>query len=486
MSPSTSTRATTPVPTFASLGLRPLINCMGTYTRISGSRALPQVLAAMAAASDGYVDMEELMERVGERLAALTGAEWGYITSGAAAALVQLTAAAIAGADPERMARLPDTAGMRNEVVMQAAHRYGYDWCMRVAGGRLVTVRTRAELAAALGERTALVAVTGDLEADSTIPVAEMIAAAHAHGVPAMVDAAAQRPDVPNRYLAMGADAVIYSGGKCLRGPQASGLVLGGRTLLWAAFLNSAPHHSLGRAMKAGKEEIMGLLAAVEAWLAGRDHEAEWRTWEGYLARIRAAVADLPGVQTAVEAPGIYNVAPTLAVTWDSTLLGVDAECVRHELLSGEPRIAVLPADGGVRVMPYMMEAGEDEIVARRLREVLTTPQKGAATPSAEPPAADLTGDWGLAIRFVRGEGRHAMALTQDGAALTGRYTSPFACAELAGRVSGETVRWTVTLGYESNCTRYAFEGHVLGDEMAGWVELGEYGRAEWRAWREK
>jgi L-seryl-tRNA(Ser) seleniumtransferase len=458
---------------------------MGTYTRISGSRALPQVLAAMAAASDGYVDMEELMERVGERLAALTGAEWGYITSGAAAALVQLTAAAIAGADPERMVRLPDTAGMRNEVVMQAAHRYGYDWCMRAAGGRLVTVRTRAELAAALGERTALVAVTGDLEADSTIPVAEMIAAAHAHGVPAMVDAAAQRPDVPNRYLAMDADAVIYSGGKCLRGPQASGLVLGRRALLWAAFLHSAPHHSLGRAMKAGKEEIMGLLAAVEAWLAGRDHAAEWRMWEGYLSRIRAAVSDLPGVRTAIEVPGLYNVAPTLAVAWDAALLGTDGEQVRRELLAGEPRIAVLPLDGGLRVMPYMMEAGEDEIVARRLREVLSPRRPAVAAPGEQSPAADLTGDWGLAIQFLRGEGRYTMALAQDGAILTGRYRSPFDCAGLAGQVSGDGVRWAVTLGYESNRVRYAFEGRVLGQEMAGRVELGEYGRAEWRAWRE-
>jgi L-seryl-tRNA(Ser) seleniumtransferase len=421
MSPSTSTRAATTAPTFATLGVRPLINCMGTYTRISGSRALPQVLAAMSAASDAYVNMEELMERVGERLAELTGAEWGYITAGAAAALAQLTAAAMAGADPEKMARLPHTDGLRCEVVMQAAHRYGYDWCLRLAGAQLVTVRTRAELAAALGERTALVAIVGDLEADSTIPVDEMIAAAHAHGVPAMVDAAAQRPDVPNRYLAMGADAVIYSGGKCLRGPQSSGLVLGRRDLLWAAFLNSAPHHSIGRPMKAGKEEIMGLLAAVEAWLQGRDHAAEWRMWEGFLARIRAAVDDLPGVRTAIEAPGIYNVAPTLAVSWDARMLGIGGAQARAALLAGEPRIAVLPGEGGdgLRVMPYMMEAGEDEIVARRLREVLAGGRGSAAEAAPPAPAVNVAGDWIVAIRYVLGESRHAVSLAQEGAALS-------------------------------------------------------------------
>jgi D-glucosaminate-6-phosphate ammonia-lyase len=227
MSPSTSTTATTTPPTYADLGLRPVINCMGTYTRLTGSRVLPQVADAVRLAGDAYVPLDELVDAAGRRPAELTGAEWALVTCGAAAALAQITAAALAGADPEKMARLPDTTGMRNEVVIQAAHRNAFDRSLRMTGARLRSVSTRAELDAALNERTAMVAITGDYERRSTIPVNEIIAAAHRHGVPTLVDAAAQRPDVPNRYLDMGADAVVYSGGKCLRGPQASGLALG-------------------------------------------------------------------------------------------------------------------------------------------------------------------------------------------------------------------------------------------------------------------
>jgi D-glucosaminate-6-phosphate ammonia-lyase len=289
MSPSTSTRSTTKAPTFADLGVRTIINCYGTYTIITGSRSLRQVTEAMVEATNAYVNMDELMDKVGERLAELTGAPWGYIPSGCAAALAQITAACIAGADPEKMTRLPDTAGLKNEVIMQKGHRNSYDWAIRMTGARMIDVETMADLRAAINERTALIAITGDLEERSTIPVQAMIDVAKEHSIPTLVDAAAQRPDLPNRYLEMGADVVLYSGGKCLRGPQAAGLALGRKDILQAAFLNGAPHHALGRPMKAGKEEIMGLLAAVEAWILGRDHEAEWQMWEGYLDEISRA-----------------------------------------------------------------------------------------------------------------------------------------------------------------------------------------------------
>ncbi|MBC7317057.1 MAG: aminotransferase class V-fold PLP-dependent enzyme, partial [Chloroflexi bacterium] len=217
--------------------------------------------------SDAYVDMDELMEKVGERLAALTGAEWGYITSGCAAALAEVAAACMAGADPEKIARLPDTTGMKHEIIMQRAHRNQYDRALRLTGAVIVEVDTADDLRAAINERTALIAVNADHEREETIPTPEMIAIAREYRIPTLVDAAAQRPDVPNIYLAMGADAVAYSGGKCLRGPQASGLVLGKKALLKAAYLHSAPHHGIGRPMKVGKEEIMGLLTAVEAWI---------------------------------------------------------------------------------------------------------------------------------------------------------------------------------------------------------------------------
>ena len=276
-------------PTYESLGVRPLINCQGTYTIISGSLILPAVRQAMVAASKQYVHLDELMEAVGTRIGELMQCEWGLVTNGCAAALCQVTAACVAGTDPEQMARLPDTTGMRNQVLVQPSHRHGYDHAVRMVGVELVEVETLTELDAALSDRTAMLLVFGDAAERGQISVADMAAAGQRHGVPTLVDAAAERPDAPNWYLEQGVDAVAYSGGKCLRGPQASGLVLGRKELLQAAFLNGAPHHALGRPMKAGKEEIMGLLAAVEQWVV-RDHAAEWREWERRLAVIADAV----------------------------------------------------------------------------------------------------------------------------------------------------------------------------------------------------
>jgi D-glucosaminate-6-phosphate ammonia-lyase len=482
MSPSTSTQSTSAVPTFASLGVRTLINCQGTYTIISGSRALTQVAEAMREATNHYVHMDDLMDKVGQRLAELTGAEWGYISAGCAAALAEVTAACIAGADPEKMARLPDTTGMRNEIIIQKGQRNSYDRAMRMAGAHMVEVVTRADLRCALSERTAMLAVVGDIEQPDHIPAQEMIAIAHAHGVPCLVDAAAQRPDVPNRYVQMGADAVCYSGGKALRGPQASGLVLGRKALLQAAFLNAAPHHGLGRAMKAGKEEIMGLLAAVEAWVLGRDHQAEWRMWEGFLEQIRAAIADLPSVRTEVRQPGVSNVAPTLFITWDVATLHSTPAQVHKALREGDPAIALHLLADGLLIMPYMMEEGDAAIVARRLREVLNAgpTSVSAATPAVAP--AQVGGHWQIHTRYVLGESTHALNLQQVGNDLSGTYRSQYAWSDVKGRVEGNQVELRVVIGYQGNNVTYVFTGVVEDALMRGTVSLGEYGSAPWNA----
>ncbi len=485
MSPSTSTSGNVRPVTFADLGVRRVINCRGTYTILSGSRLLPEVAEAMAAASDAYIHMDELMERVGIRLAELTGAEWGYITCGCAAALSQLAAACMAGADPEKMARLPDTTGMPDEIIFQRAHHNTYDRALRLAGGRMVEVDTEAELRAALSPRTALIAINADYERPETFPLERMIAVARERGIPCIVDAAAHRLDVPNSFLALGADAVLYSGGKCLRGPQASGLVLGRKALLQAAFLNGAPHHSLGRPMKAGKEEIMGLLTAVEAWVHGRDHAAEWRAWEGYLQTIAAAVADLPSISLEVEPPGSYNVAPTLAIRWDAAALGMTSIQAQRALWEGEPRIALHLLPDGLRIMPYMMEQGDDALAAACLRQVLSSPPRATEpAPSQKPPCADVSGDWELCIQYVLGESHHALRLQQRGAEVTGRYRSAYEWVDLEGALQGAQIAWCMTLGYQSNVTTYDFQGGVEGDIMAGRVALGEYGSATWRAQR--
>jgi L-seryl-tRNA(Ser) seleniumtransferase len=357
-------------PTYEKIGLRPLINCKGTYTIISGSVLLPEVRAALVEASKRYIHLDELSEAVGARLAELMQCEWGLVTNGCAAALCQITAACVAGTDPEKMIRLPDTAGMKNEVIVQRRHRHTYDHAVRMVGVRLVEVDTLAELEAAVNENTAMLLLFGDAADRGEISIAQMAAVGKANGIRSFVDAAAERPDVPNRYLADGVSAVGYSGGKCLRGPQSSGLVLGEKTLLQAAFLNGAPHHALARPMKASKEEVMGLLAAVEMWVR-RDHDAEWKEWERRLEFVSDAVKDLESVTLEVSQPGRSNMAPVLRIHWDAAALGVDGAGVAGELSQGEPRIEVFHGDSSISVNPYMMEEGEEQIVAPRLRQIL-------------------------------------------------------------------------------------------------------------------
>ena len=358
-------------PTYESIGVRPLINCWGTYTIISGSVILPEVRKAMYEASKRYVNLDELMERVGARIAELMQCEWGLVTNGCAAALCQVTAACVAGTDPEKMARLPDTTGMKNEVIVQANHRVTYDHAVRMVGVRMVEVKNRADLEAAISERTAMFFVFGDAADRSEISVKEMAEIGHAHGIPTFVDAAAERPDVPNWYLEQGVDAVAYSGGKCLRGPQSSGLVLGRKDLLQAAFLNGAPHHALARPMKVGKEEIMGQMAAVEQWVK-RDHEAEWKEWERRLQAIDDAVTQFESVTCSVQQPGRSNVMPVLKVTWDQDKLPISGTEVIRQLTEGEPRIHISGSSEGFSVGPYMMQEGDDAVVARRLTEIFS------------------------------------------------------------------------------------------------------------------
>jgi D-glucosaminate-6-phosphate ammonia-lyase len=357
---------------YETIGVKPIINCQGTFTILSGSQTLPEVKKAIDEASRRYVHMDELMEKVGQHLAELTGAEFGIVTAGCAAALTHVTAACVAGADPEKMQRLPDVTGLKNEVIMPKASRNVYDHAIRMVGVKIVEVQNPEQFHAAVNERTAMISILGDAEEHNGVSLEEMVEVSRARGIPVLVDAAAERPDVPNYYLKKGVDVVAYSGGKCLRGPQCSGLALGRHDLLWAAWLNSAPHHAFGRSMKVGKEEIMGLLTAVEMWVKHRDHKAEWKMWESWLQTISTELAKIQGVQLEVRQPGRSNVAPALSIRWDAARLKLTPEDVKRILNEGTPRIWVpLTHHGsGLSIMPYMMEPGEDKIVAERLTEV--------------------------------------------------------------------------------------------------------------------
>ena len=484
-------RASAAVPNlYERIGVRPIINCKGTYTIISGSQTLPQVKTAMDDASRHYVHLDELMDGVGARLAQLTKAEWGIVTAGCAAALTHATAACIAGADPERMQRLPQLNGLKNEVVMPRQSRNVYDHAIRMLGVRMITTDSREEFIDALSPNTAMVALLGETIPQHRITLEEITAEARKRNIPVLVDAAAERLTVPNVYLTKGVDMVAYSGGKCLRGPQCAGLLLGSKDLLQTAWLNSAPHHAFGRSLKVGKEEIMGMLAAVEAWVLQRDHDLEWKEWESWLGAIREKVSSVDTVRTEILMPrGPSNYAPQLRINYSFAKIGVTGEELSNALLAGDPRVLIpgspdVDAKGetSLTVMPYMMMPGDDRIAARRLYEVLMSPPRiDRSPPSGE---AQLTGLWDVELDFVRGSVQHKLFLEQKGPNLTGNHRGETLDGDVRGKVTGNRARFRSRHRYEGTAIGYAFDGIQEGDSLTGTVDLGEYGTAKFTARR--
>jgi uncharacterized pyridoxal phosphate-dependent enzyme len=477
---------------YRDIGVRPLINCRGTFTIITGSQTLPEVKRAMDEASRSYVHMDELMDGVGVRLAELTGAEWGIVTAGCCAALTHITAAAIAGSNPERMQRLPNLTGLKNEVVIPEYSRNVYDHAIRMLGVKIVEINDPAQLESAFNERTALayiLAGPGDDGPLGTAPVSEV---ARRHGVPVVVDAAAEILTIPNVHLQRGATAVAYSGGKCIRGPQCAGLLLGEKNLLQAAWANSAPHHAFGRSLKVGKEEIMGMLAAVEMWRK-RDHDAEWRQWQSWIDAIAASVKRVDGVSTRVEQPeGLSNHTPRLVIEWDGARLGITGQELSKTLLDSEPRIVLGSATGrrpghmasSVSITPYMMMPGDDKIVAARMYEVLSRPPKFTSPEQPSGTPADVAGQWEMEMQFQRGSAAHVMILEQRGSSLVGTHRGEFVTGDLSGYVAGNQVRFHSSQKIEGTRLSYEFTGAVDGDRMSGTVDMGEYGPARWTARR--
>src|SRR5262245_52334716 len=261
---------------YQSIGVRPFINCRGTLTVISGSLELAEVRAAKEAGAQHFVALDELADAIGQRLAELTGAEFGMVSSGCAAALAHATTACVTGGNPDLHVRVPDLSGFpKDEVVIPKHSRNEYDQAIRSVGVRIIEVGDAAELEAALGPKVAMVYVFAGQRAESGAPSYDAIySIAKKKNIPVLVDAAAEMLTVPNVHLQRGATLVGYSGGKALRGPQCAGILLGRKDLIKAAWVVSAPHHGHGRTMKVGKEEMVGMLAAVEMWIK-RDHKGE-------------------------------------------------------------------------------------------------------------------------------------------------------------------------------------------------------------------
>jgi D-glucosaminate-6-phosphate ammonia-lyase len=357
---------------FKELGLRPFINAAGTYTTLTASLMQPEVMAAINYASKHFVQLNELQDAAGKRIAELLGAEGAMVSSGAAGALLAGTAACVTGKDQSKVSRLPDTTGMKNEVIMQKSHRYGYDHAVRAAGVKIVEVETREELERAVNERTAMMMFFNDADPRGQVKLEEFVALGKKHKVPTFNDAAADVPPVENltKYIKAGFDLVTFSGGKNIRGPQSAGLLFGRKDLIEAARMNVSPNSdSIGRGCKVNKEEILGMMVALETYMK-RDHAADMKEGERRVKLIAEAVKSLPSVQTDIQMPPIANHLPHLHIKWDFSKISIAD--VRKKLREGDPSIEVTPGGRSELVVnTWVAQPGDAEIVAKRLKEIL-------------------------------------------------------------------------------------------------------------------
>ncbi len=361
---------------YTKLGIRPVINGVGTVTVLGGSIMPPEVVRAMDEASKYFVNLPELQTKVGARIAELLGVPAAMVTAGAASAITVATAACVVGGDAGKLRQLPDTSELKSEVIQQKVHRSGYEAQIRVAGVKIVQVETRAELDAAINERTAMLHFLNIADPRGQIKRDEWISVGRQRSVPTFLDAAADVPPASNlsAYVRQGFDLVTFSGGKGLWGPQCSGLLLGRKDLIDAAQQAISPRDGLGRGMKVGKEEIMGLLAAVERYLKV-DHDAERKELESRCGHIIDTLSKIAGVKAEIQVPEIANHVPHVHLEWDETQRKITSREVVRQLLEGDPPIAVSGGGrrggGGLQISVWLMRGDEHKVVAKRLKEVL-------------------------------------------------------------------------------------------------------------------
>lgn len=478
---------------FTRIGVRPMINGRGTFTIISGSCSLPEVKQAMYDASFYYVHLDEMMDGIGAQLAQLTGAEWGIATTGCAAAICLATIACIAGTDVEQCQALPYIK-KKDQVIIPKHSRNPYDIGVRMCGAEIVEVATPEEFRSKLSDRTAMVYILSGPESTSgPMSISVLCSMAKEKNVPVFVDAAAEEPVKPNIHLAAGASLVGYSGGKCMRGPQSSGMLIGQKNLCKAAYFQAAPHHCYGRALKCSKEEAMGLLAAVRQWYK-RDHAAEQAEWTSWMQHIADRLKGLPSL-TAEVIPAhedLSNRCPNLRVRWDANVLKITGTELLAKLDAGTPRITLAGAQGqrpekmesSIGVTSYMMAAGEEKIIADALYQALTNPGSypTPAVPSGAP--ASVSGQWSVQIHYLRGLGEQQFRLEQNGNQVTGEHHGEIYHAPFQGMIHGDQIELHSVMPVAGNPLRCNFKGTVDGNHMNGTLNMGEYGNATWSAVR--
>ncbi|MBS3788644.1 aminotransferase class V-fold PLP-dependent enzyme [Candidatus Bipolaricaulota bacterium] len=367
---------------YEQLGVKPIINAAGTFTKFSGSLMDEEVLDAMKEASKQFVDVNELLEATGDYLANLLEVDSALVTSGAAAGMAQTTAACMAGSDPHAIRSLPDTEGLNDEVVVMRSHRNPYDQAMSGVGANFVEVGNAIEtfqweLDAAISEDTAAVAYfvqSSMLEASLTLE--EVLEVAHSNEIPVICDAAAEIPPANNlsKFAHQGADIVLFSGGKELRGPQSSGLVIGRSDIIETARLHGPPKHNIGRPMKIDKETVMGLVRAVELYLE-EDHQARMDQWKDQVSKVVNGLEDLDGVSVKSGYPAQPfcqpATIPRVYLKFDENVTDLNREQVKELLMEGEPPIATETYNDSLVINPHMLQKGEEETVIRRLKEIV-------------------------------------------------------------------------------------------------------------------
>lgn len=365
---------------YEELGVRPIINAAGTVTRYGGSLMAPELFDTMREASQRFCLLDELHEKVGQRIASMLSVEAAYVTASAASGMVLTAAACMAGTDPARIKQLPDTTGMKREVIIQKNHRIAYDQAIRVAGATLIEIGDgetppTAALRGAINEHTAaLFYLASAMRHKASVPLDQAIAIAHAASVPVIVDSASECPPMSTltRFFKAGADLIIFSGGKSIMGPQSTGLVIGRKDLIAACAANGNPFATVGRPMKVSREEVITFLKALELYLA-RDHGADLARWETQVQYIEKALTGIPHVKLERLTKGETYIVPLLSIRTEPGA-GLDREAIAEELKEGEPRILVAQhfTQDSIVINPHVLQPGEERAVAERCKAVLT------------------------------------------------------------------------------------------------------------------
>ena len=360
---------------FKELGLRTFINAAGTYTSMTGSLMPKEVTDAISYGTTEYVNLDELQDKVGERIAELLECEYATVSSGCFGAMSIGMAGILTGMDPKKVKQLPNTEGMRNEVIIQESHTIGYAQALTNVGAKVVKIKTARDLEKAINKNTAMLWFLNANTDQGAIKWEEFIALGKKHNIPTFIDCAADVPPVENlfKFTKMGFDLVAFSGGKGIRGPQSAGLLLGKRKYIEAARMHTPPRgETIGRGMKVNKEEVLGMLAALELYLQ-KDHKAEWAMWEAQIKLISDSALEIKGVETEVHVPKYANHVPSLRIRWNQNLVKITPNEVRDQLKNGHPSIQTVGDNSSVGITTWMMVPGQERIVAIRISEILSS-----------------------------------------------------------------------------------------------------------------